>query len=100
MSTNKFPSYISFSYSPVDFVPVIASFDTDGNLKPLYVRINGTAMKVHSYHERQHYRNTIEFNCKIIETVDDETYLRPLLLTYHQAERVWTIPQQPTKADD
>ena len=88
--------YTNFAYTPVTFVPVIASFDTDGNLKPIYVRINGTPMKIHSYCERQRFSNTIEFNCKVIDNTADETFLRPVLLTYHQAERIWTIPKQPT----
>uniref|UniRef100_UPI004056E906 hypothetical protein n=1 Tax=Acetatifactor sp. TaxID=1872090 RepID=UPI004056E906 len=84
-----FPPYVSFAYSPVTFVPVIASFDTDGHIRPLYVRINGISMKVDSYYERTMFSNTIEFNCKVI----DNDYLKPVLLTYYQAERVWSIPK-------
>ena len=86
----KFPPYTSFSYQPVDFVPVIASFDTEGRICPLYVRINGISLKVDSFYERAKFFNVIEFNCKVI----DNNYLKPLLLTYYQAERVWSIPKQ------
>ena len=32
-------SYTSYDYKSMKVVPVIASFDTEGHIKPLYVRI-------------------------------------------------------------
>lgn len=94
INMNNFPKHSLFAYTPMTFVPVIASFDTEGHIKPLYVRINGISLKIYSYYERNRYANTIEFNCKVIDDTTEETYLKPLLLTYYQAERVWTIPKQ------
>ena len=83
-------SYNSYDYLPVDCVPVIASFDGDGHVAPLYVRIKGRAFKVDSYWVKgSYYRNIIDFNCKIM----DGDKLIPLSLTYHQNESMWTIPK-------
>ena len=32
-------SYTSYDYAPVEIIPVIASFDSEGHIRPLYVRI-------------------------------------------------------------
>lgn len=82
-------SRTSFDYKPVTIVPVIASFDTDGHIAPLYVRINGISMKVASFYERNKFSNSVEFFCKVI----DGDYLKPVQLSYYTAERVWTIPK-------
>lgn len=42
----KSVSYSSFDYKPVDIIPVIASFDSDGHIAPLYVRIEGESYKM------------------------------------------------------
>ena len=36
----------SYGGDPVELVPVIASYDTQGRVKPLYVRIDGDKYKV------------------------------------------------------
>lgn len=41
-------SFNSYDYERVKCVPVIASFDSDGHIMPLYVRINGQPFKVES----------------------------------------------------
>lgn len=84
-------SYNSYDYERVKCVPVIASFDSDGHIMPLYVRINGQPFKVDSYWVKNTFtKYDFEFNCK----VTDGERLIPLALTYHQAERVWTIPDR------
>lgn len=88
------PGYVSkttYDFYNVDIVSVIASFDTDGHIRPLYVRINEDSLKVHSSWIKPSFRGMMEFRCKII----DNDYLRPLVLTYHMAENVWTIPKTP-----
>ncbi len=82
-------SYTSYDYAPVDTIPVIASFDSNGYVSPLYVRIHGEALKVHSFWIKPSFSGTIEYNCKVI----DRDYLKPLCLTYHQSECIWTIPK-------
>lgn len=41
-------SYNSFDYKPIHTVPVIVSFDSQGHIAPLWVRINGQPYKVES----------------------------------------------------
>ena len=67
-------------------VPVIASFSTDGNIKPLYVRIYGASYKIDSSWMSCNFINTIDFTCKVI----DGDSLKPLLLTYHRKEGMWS----------
>ena len=86
------PGYVSktsYDFYNVDIVSVIASFDTDGHVKPLYVRINENSLKVESSWLKPSFRGTLEFQCKVV----DNNCLKPLILTYHQAEYVWTIPK-------
>lgn len=71
-------------------VPVIAAFDSEGHVKPLYVRINEASFKVHSSCEKPSFQGFLEFQCKVI----DHNYLKPLLLTYHKRENIWTTPGQ------
>lgn len=85
-------SYTSHDYQAVTAVPVIASFDSDGHISPLYVRINHESYKIASFWVRSNFANTIEFNCKII----DGEFLKPLLLTYYKAEDVWAILETRT----
>lgn len=82
-------SYTSFDYRPVDIVPVIASFDSEGHIKPLYVRIDGEPLKVMSSWVSSSFHNTIDFKCKVV--VGDS--LKPLALTFHRSEGMWTMPK-------
>ena len=70
------------------YVSVIASFDTHGHVKPLYVRIGEQSLKVHSSWLKPSFANTLEFRCEVI----DGNCLKPLILTYQQRESVWYIP--------
>ena len=81
-------SYTSYDYRPVDIVPVVASFDTDGHIKPLWVRIGTSPYKViSSWRTNSMYSSIIHFNCKL----QDGEYVRPLAISYHQEECLWTI---------
>lgn len=71
-----------------NIVPVIASFDAEGHVKPLYVRINESSLKVYSSWLKPSFQGVLEFQCNVI----DNNCLKPLLLTYHKRENVWTIP--------
>ena len=79
---------------PMQIVPVIASFNDDGQIKPLYVGINGERYKVASYGVRRSFSNQIEFHCKLI----DQDLLKPVIITYYQNECIWTIPDNPKEA--
>ena len=79
---------------PMQIVPVIASFNDDGQIKPLYVGINGERYKVASYWVRRSFSNQIELHCKLI----DQDLLKPVIITYYQNECIWTIPDNPKEA--
>lgn len=82
-------SSTSIEHTPADVVPVIASFDAEGHIAPLYVRIDGAPLKIESYWANSIYRNVVEFRCK----VSDNAYIKPLLLCFHRQEGTWTIPR-------
>jgi hypothetical protein len=82
-------SHNSLDYRPITILQVIASFSDNGHIRPLYVRIHGETYKVDSYWVRTQFRNQMEFNCKLI--VND--FLRPLVITYHLNECIWTTPK-------
>ena len=78
----------SHDYMPVSIIPVIASFNEEGRIKPLYVGIHGERHKVQSYWVRRSFSNQIEFNCRLLF---GET-LRTMIITYYMNECIWTIP--------
>lgn len=77
----------SLDSESVMIVPVIASFSAQGQIKPLYVRIHGASFKVDSSYVICNFVNTVDLSCKII----DGDSLRPLMLTYHRREGMWTV---------
>ncbi len=80
-------SYTSYDHSNTIIVPVIASFDTKGHICPLYVRIKGCSFKIQSSWLQSSLSCSV-FQCGIL----DGKAVKPLALTYHPAEKVWTIP--------
>ncbi len=86
----QFVSYTNFDYRPINIVPVIASFDSEGHIAPLYVRIDGESYKIDSYWSSSSFRNSVEFKCKVV----CGEYLRPLSLTFHREEGMWTMPKE------
>ena len=82
---------MSVTITAQTFVPVIASFDTQGLVTPLYVRIGELSLKVKSSWLKPSFGDTMEFHCMVI----DEDCLKPLILTYRQRESIWYIPRLP-----
>jgi hypothetical protein len=82
-------SYNSYDYHHVILVSVIASFDTEGHTLPLYVRIGDEALKIDSAWLKPTFDGFLEYRCKVI----DQGCLKPLVLTYHARENVWTVPE-------
>lgn len=76
-------------YDNSTLVPVIASFDNEGHIRPLYVRIDGDAYKIHTSWLKPGFARTSVFQCQLI----DNGQLKPLILTYYHQENVWTIPK-------
>lgn len=74
--------------SHLKIVSVIASFDTSGNITPLYVRIGEDSLKIYNSvcSSASTYR-LLSFDCEVM----DGDLVKPLRLTYHSEEQVWTI---------
>lgn len=72
-------------------VSVIASFDTQGHVKPLYVRIGDVSLKVANSWISSSRFDVIEYQCQ----VEDGDYLKQLTLTYYVRETVWRTPKKP-----
>ena len=70
-------------------ISVISSFDCEGNIMPLYVRIDGEALKVHNAYRMTSTMSILNFNCEIM---DGDT-VKPLKLSYHIRDLMWTIPR-------
>lgn len=81
-------SYNSHDYLSMQIVPVIASFNNEGQIRPLYIGINGERYKVDSYWVRRNFSNQIEYHCKLI--IEDS--LKSVIITYYLNECIWTIP--------
>lgn len=78
-------------YIHLTITPVIASFDSDGHMKPLYVRIDGSSFKIQSSFVKSCYSDILEFSCQII----DREYVKSLSLTYFPHDRVWAMQKNP-----
>lgn len=66
-------------------VPVLASFDSTGTIRPLYVRIGSDAYKILSCYSQAYGPLTI-YHC----TVNNMGMQREIALTYHPRECCWT----------
>ena len=72
-------------------VPVIASFDTEGNIIPLYVRINRKAYKLQVIYcqpigpDGDSY-SIYKYHCSF----QDHNFYRELYLTYNKRLNFWT----------
>ena len=82
----------SFSSSIFDtpniiIVPVIASFSSGGEVKPLYVRLNGISYKIYSSSPMHAARSKLKYRCEIV----DNNIVKFIELTYHLYECAWSI---------
>lgn len=69
--------------------PVLASFDTEGVIKPIRVRIMGEAYKIlRSSLVSQGYSPVLEYKC----AVEANGYERELSVKYYEKDRIWAIP--------
>ena len=84
----------SYGGDPIELVPVIASYDTKGHIKPLYVRIKNEKYRVENYWIKSvNFSNNIDYNVTLSK--DNRTY--KLILTYHIRETAWSIPKYLVK---
>ena len=71
-------------------IPVIVSFSTEGEMKPLYTVINSVQLKIESYiQEIPHEgKNWIIFHCSVI----DNNIRKQIKLHYCVNEHAWFAP--------
>ncbi len=70
-------------------ISVIASFDKNGFVYPLYVRLGEDSCKVHSFKLKSETNSLKIFSCNVIF----ENEVKPLTLTFHRNDNIWTIPE-------
>jgi len=77
----------SYGGDPIEIIPVIASYDGEGHIKPLYARINDNRYRVESCWVKSNSMNNIDYHCKL--SFASQTYV--IVITYHIRECVWTV---------
>lgn len=70
-------------------VPVICSFDGEGNIRPMYVRIDGEAYKICSSYKQHSATQEAVFQCEIA----DNGILKTLTLTFWYDKHLWLMPK-------
>lgn len=87
MPDNKIISRTPFDYREYRIVPVIASFDDLGHLRPLYVRIGEESLKIESSWTGTDFVNHTIYHCTVLEG----GVRKPLVLSFVHDSLVWTI---------
>ena len=83
-------SSLPYNYAGLVPVPVIASFDDLGHIRPLYIRIDLEALKIKTAWLKQSYIGHSVYECQVIVG----NFLKPLTLTYYHDNGLWMIPEQ------
>jgi len=86
-------AYVSNSthdYETLEHVPVIASFNQNGNMMPIYVGIDGQRFKIVSACLRSGFNNVMDFNCQI----NDGNYIKPIRLIYYKDDGIWALKRK------
>lgn len=81
-------SYGLHDCSHIKLVSVISSFDCEGNIIPLYVRIGKESLRVYNAYQCGSTFRILNFNCQVM----DHDRVKPLKLSYHKADLVWSMP--------
>lgn len=70
-------------------VPVIASFSSKGEIKPLYATINESQLKIDSYtvHIPSDGKNWVHFLCSVV----DYGIRKEIILKYNITEHAWFV---------
>ena len=68
-------------------VPAIATYDSNGNILPLYVRIGEEKLKVYNAYISESTRKILTFKGEVI--VQDR--VKPIKLNYYVDDLVWCV---------
>ena len=80
----------SYDHTSMVLVPVIAAFDTQGHIKPLYVRLNKEPCRISACWVGKSHSGIMTFHCKLM----DGNYEKTLLLTFYPAEQIWGVSEK------
>lgn len=80
----------SFDYKEIEIVSVIAGFDENGKIIPIYVKIHGEKLKVSEYWVKSKFAGITEYHCKVMDSKKEF----PLVLSYYNEESLWVIPNR------
>lgn len=72
---------------PNYIVPVIASFNTNGGIQPLYFQFDEKTIKIHSIHWCEKKYNTFRFEC----TAELDGYVTEINLTFYPKDNRWIM---------
>lgn len=70
-------------------VPVIATYDGNGNILPLYVRIGEETFKIYNAYVSESTYRILTFKGEVM--VQDS--VRPIKLSYFMNDLIWCIPK-------
>lgn len=68
-------------------VSVIASYDCDRNIRPLYLRIGNDALKIHNSVIIEDTSTLLTFRCEVM----NGDIVKIVNLTYFSNERLWAL---------
>lgn len=72
-------------------VPVVASFTSNGQIVPLYIRVDGISLKVQSCREKPSFMGSTDYACNIIT---QDSRIVPVTMKYLHVEHVWIMDIQ------
>ena len=75
--------------TPLKVVPVIATYDGNGNILPLYVRIGEESFKIYNAYVSESTYRILTFKGEVM--VQDA--VRPIKLSYFMNDLIWCIPK-------
>lgn len=78
---------LEYQFAGAEIVSVIASFSTDCRIRPLYVRINGESIKVHTSRVVETSFTSMVFEC-MVQDYDTE---RMIHLLYKNNRNEWRV---------
>lgn len=92
-------SFNSFDLSNLSPVSVISSYDTEGNITLLYIRLRHEPLKVLDclmLDKPSIYNKILRFKCK----VQDGDYVKELPISLYKEENLWVVDKMYTKGID
>ena len=68
-------------------IPVISSFDSKGNIVPLYIRVDGESMKIYNPFLVESTYERLTYQCDVLNW----NRVKSIKLSYHIEKHVWSL---------